>query len=99
MRLIAKGATIRGSIYLHNGKNIRLIYAANECLSAVKAKFSDEPPNFPVVDITICAGGRNDQSPPDIVRGEIESDTVRSGLSGEWVIDEMYFGGEEGIES
>ncbi len=97
MRLMAQGARMSGSIYLHKAKNIRLIYAANECLSAVKAKFAKETPNIPPADITICAGARKDHTPHNIVR-ENEVTVVRPGLSGEWVIDDFYFEQTRGIQ-
>jgi len=84
--LMANGAVLEGSIYVIDGKRIRLVHGAGELLSSVKSRFSREPPPPVSVDIVICVGADDDGGvPTNVVREQGAANIIRGGISGEWV--------------
>lgn len=83
--LMANRAVLEGSIYVINGKRIRLVHGAGELLSSVKSRFSEEPPPPVELDLVICVGAIDDGGAPvNVVREQGQANIIRGGISGEW---------------
>lgn len=84
--LMANGAVLEGSIYVINGKRIRLVHGAGELLSSVKSRFLGEPPPPVGLDFVICVGAIDDGGAPvNVVREQGQANIIRGGISGEWL--------------
>ncbi len=83
---MANGGVLEGSIYVINGKRIRLVHGAGELLSSVKSRFSGEPPPPVGLDFVICVGAIDDGGAPvNVVRDQGQANIIRGGISGEWL--------------
>lgn len=85
MALSAQGATCSSNIFEWNGSRLRIVHTPNQPLSAVKGRFSAEPPDPHPADRTICVGAIDDGgAPAHIVRSGTPHGIVRSSPTDNW---------------
>jgi hypothetical protein len=84
--LLVGGATLSGSMYVLNGKTVRLLQAAGQTISLVRAKFAnDAQPNTPYY-VVICVGAVKDWNVAvNVVRAPGTATIVRYGSGGAWL--------------
>ena len=84
LQLQARGAVPNGSCWELEGKQIRLIRAANQAIHDVEAAFSRDTAPIIVPDVTVAVGAESYSLPNNVVRGSGNGSIVR-GAGGKWL--------------
>ena len=84
LQLLARGATFTGRYWHLNGKNIRVIRAANRPLHEVESVFSRDTPPPIAPDVTVAVGAESLSLPASVARGS-GIDSIVRGPAPRWL--------------